>query len=510
MLIFIVEMGQDLSRPALAGLKHDSLPVLKVPKEFEVTEVGKTDNNQNKPNSDQNKTDNQNKSEIPKLQVIEASNELVTFEINIDKSKLKPRIVGKADIKVIPVDRSQVNLPPPVLEAPVVKKIATPAEDPNRSPFRHKKGKKAAKVEKQNFNDHTPLGSVRDAGPVVITSSPKVIKHVETNKTSSNDEVAMNLFGNDSDPAVGVSHDPVFMTTASQNKESVISISPNISKSPNREIVQLSGRKANDLGPVKVEGKGLTPRPVRQPETPVEVYRAVLIGINYLNRSDNLRNQLPHLCISRIQEMSAYLRTIGFDEQTFLTDDPDQQDEVTLPNSRNILDALARLAGQTKPRDKLFIYFYGVSGRDCWRTTDGIITSEQLYNECLSILPAGSNTRIIMDLCQPSVNLQLPYKYVYNGPKNIVACLPLAGNVLCITSETVDSDGGYPVGQGALTFAFLQSCMEIRNSGKFTLDYNWKSLMAMITFKLMQNNYDQVPVLYGQNATTRGQTVDVI
>jgi hypothetical protein len=497
LLIFIVEMGQDLSRPALAGLKHDSLPVLKVPKEFEAVEFGKTDNNDN----NQNKTDNQ-----------KPNDDLVTFEINIDKSKLKPRIVGKTDIKVIPVDRSQVNLPPPILEAPVAKKIATPAEDPNRSPFRHKKGKKAAKVEKQNFNDHTPLGSVRDAGPVVITSSPKVIKHVETNKPDS-DEVAMNLFGNDSDPAVGVSHDPVFMTTASQNKESILPSLPVMSRSlskENREIVQLSGRKANDLGPVKVEGKGLTPRPVRQPETPVEVYRAVLIGINYLNRPDNLRNQLPHLCISRIQEMSAYLRTIGFDEQTFLTDDPDQQDEVTLPNSRNILDALARLAGQTKPRDKLFIYFYGVTGKNCWRTTDGVITSEQLYSECLSILPAGSNTRIIMDLCQPSVNLQLPYKYVYNGPKNIVACLPLAGNVLCITSETVDSDGGYPVGQGALTFAFLQSCMEIRNSGKFTLDYNWKSLMAMITFKLMQNNYDQVPVLYGQNATTRGQTVDVI
>ena len=441
----------------------------------------------------------------------------VTFSLDLNASDLKPRIIPskpEADRTRLPSSPSLVLDPPKPMSASPVKIIRTPAEDPKRSPFRSRGAKSASKNREEAAKSQT-LGSVRDEGPVKIIVTPKSSSrsaHPDSESESSATPQspvkvvvtppgteALNLFSEN------VSNEPVFMTTGPQQKDEAPPSGRNllpILRIPSGPVIsQPSGRQANSLPPINVT-ELMIAEPVGDEDGS---RRALLIGVNYFNTPS--ANAGYGLCGIRLGEMSTYLRSIGYDDQVQLLEDPNAVTP-TLPTRQNILDALTRLGQATKIHDYLVVYFYGLTEDGEIRAMDDRISAGMLYDNFLRHLPAGSHIRIIFDMCD-ELKLELPCKYIWDGPKSVTQTLSIAADIVAIGAEFPKSIS-YPMTQGALTWAFLQSCMEIRRSGKYTMNYNWKSILTMISLKLRQNNYDQIAALYTKTEQAKRERMDLV
>lgn len=83
--------------------------------------------------------------------------------------------------------------------------------------------------------------------------------------------------------------------------------------------------------------------------------KALLIGINYFGQRGTLRG-----CINDVKNMSTYLnQNFGYAraDMVLLTDD--QQNEMSIPNKKNILRAMHWLVKDAQPNDSLFFHYSG-------------------------------------------------------------------------------------------------------------------------------------------------------
>lgn len=81
--------------------------------------------------------------------------------------------------------------------------------------------------------------------------------------------------------------------------------------------------------------------------------KALLIGINYFGQRGTLRG-----CINDVKNMSTYLnQNFGYAraDMVLLTDD--QQNEMSIPNKKNILRAMHWLVKDAQPNDSLFFHY---------------------------------------------------------------------------------------------------------------------------------------------------------
>ena len=86
------------------------------------------------------------------------------------------------------------------------------------------------------------------------------------------------------------------------------------------------------------------------------VKRALLIGINYYNSSNQLAG-----CINDIMDMHKYLATVGFTKFVALKDHPEDPGHVftDCPTRANIIAALKKCIADTRAGDTLLIHYSG-------------------------------------------------------------------------------------------------------------------------------------------------------
>ena len=237
--------------------------------------------------------------------------------------------------------------------------------------------------------------------------------------------------------------------------------------------------------------------------------RALLVGINYVGTSNELRG-----CINDINNVAAYLQTtrgyppgscIGLSDVT-----------ARKPTRANILAAFKELMQGVKSGDELWFHYagHGVLQRDnngdeesgtdsCICPLDfnqsGCITDDVIRSQLVALVPAGARLFIVLDACHSGTGCDLRYKYDdssylvnANAPSpatydpNAWALrqtsyeykryAKTAGNVFCISGcqDSQTSADAYLGGQaaGALTYCLLQS---LKANDMAT--YKWKHLL---------------------------------
>ncbi len=239
--------------------------------------------------------------------------------------------------------------------------------------------------------------------------------------------------------------------------------------------------------------------------------RAVLIGINYIGQSAELRG-----CIADIEAVQKFLASRGFTEFVILRDD----NKEAMPTRAAILSAIADAIAATVAGDVLYIHYSGhgsymkdtsgdeADGQDeCICPVDyqsaGMIIDDEL-NILVCKLAAGAKLRVVFDACHSGSALDLPIRWV-GGSKtfreNSSAPLDKKGNPLdivflsgCQDSQT--SADAYIAGKfsGALTYAWLQAAEDAVKAAK-TSAYTWKDIGQSCQLWLKKNGYSQIPQL---------------
>lgn len=152
--------------------------------------------------------------------------------------------------------------------------------------------------------------------------------------------------------------------------------------------------------------------------------KALLIGINYIGTSNQLRG-----CINDVNAMFNFLTSVGgylANDIVLLTDNNNQPSH--LPTRDNILRAMSWLVNGAQPGDSLFFHYSGhggqekdlngdeISGYDeCIYPVDfksaGSIIDDIMHDIMVKPLPAGCRLTGIFDSCHSGTALDLPFTY---------------------------------------------------------------------------------------------------
>jgi metacaspase-1 len=159
--------------------------------------------------------------------------------------------------------------------------------------------------------------------------------------------------------------------------------------------------------------------PQGQPQQPYFQYsqcngkkKALCIGINYFNTSNELRG-----CINDARNMQRFLCTqFGYsqDDIVLLTDDASNPRQI--PTGENIIHAMQWLVSNAQPNDSLFFHYSGHGGqtKDLDGDEDdgydeviypvdfeqnGHIVDDLLHDILVKSLPAGCRLTAIFDVC---------------------------------------------------------------------------------------------------------------
>lgn len=153
-----------------------------------------------------------------------------------------------------------------------------------------------------------------------------------------------------------------------------------------------------------------------------------MIGINYFNQKGQLRG-----CINDVKNMSNFLiERFGYkrEDMVILTDD--QQNPLSIPTRKNILQAMHWLVKDAKPNDSLFFHYSGHGGQtkdhdgdenDGYDETiypvdfrySGHILDDDMHAIMVAPLQAGVRLTAIFDSCHSGSALDLPYLYSTQG-----------------------------------------------------------------------------------------------
>jgi len=177
------------------------------------------------------------------------------------------------------------------------------------------------------------------------------------------------------------------------------------------QVPQLSSSRKMDLN---------SPFTVKNPESNGK-YRALLVGINYVGTSSELRG-----CQNDVETMKIYLESQGYDqgEMNILMDDGDHKN----PTKAAIEEGMRRLVDGAEAGDSLFFHYsgHGASVRDddgdepdgkdeCLVPGDyqeaGLLRDDDVFKLLVAPLRDGVTLTCVLDCCHSGTILDLPYMF---------------------------------------------------------------------------------------------------
>lgn len=234
--------------------------------------------------------------------------------------------------------------------------------------------------------------------------------------------------------------------------------------------------------------------------------KALLVGINYVNTSAELRG-----CVNDVNDLKQMLST----KYNYVS-----SNIVTLMESQatkqNILTQLTKLLQSSKSGDTLFFSFSGhgyhredltgeeLDGRDeLLISVDKFAISDDELKHIIDTYHKHNVTLIaLVDTCHSGTILDLPYQYL-KGDRDMIhheLCTETHGPVICVSGCRDDqvSMDAYLQGDfnGAMTFHFIQV---INENDSIT----WKACIKQLREKLKVLHFRQIPQL------TSGKHIDV-
>lgn len=150
-------------------------------------------------------------------------------------------------------------------------------------------------------------------------------------------------------------------------------------------------------------------------------FRALLVGINYVGSSSELRG-----CHNDVEMMKRYLISQGFDEgdmRIFLDDGAHQQ-----PTKANMVAGFHWLVQGAEAGDSLFFHYSGhgtsvaddngdeADGKDealvpCDYSSGGLIRDDEAFQHLVGPLKEGALLTCVLDCCHSGTILDLPYMF---------------------------------------------------------------------------------------------------
>lgn len=245
--------------------------------------------------------------------------------------------------------------------------------------------------------------------------------------------------------------------------------------------------------------------------------RALLIGINYIEDSNNKLNG----CINDIINIENKLRITNPECIDYRKLSDNQTDPLLKPSRKNIIDGINWLVSGLKSGESVFFHYSGHGGLTLDISKDEksgfdsciypicngkieIITDDELKTILVNKIPSGCKCFAILDSCHSGSALDL--RYIFSAPEY--------GKII------VSQDDKYPKTPGSVIF--LSGChdtqtsadtVDIKNmpSGALTnallsvwatygVNIKFKYLLWDIRTLLKKSGYDQIPQLSCSNS----------
>lgn len=255
----------------------------------------------------------------------------------------------------------------------------------------------------------------------------------------------------------------------------------------NTQKTILVNNKTNAIKQIHDKYSNINPNPLK---------KALLVGINYVNTSSELRG-----CVNDVNDLKQMLTTkFNYSDANIVTLTESQA------TRQNILSQLTTLLQSSESGDTLFFSFSGHghytrdNSMDEMDGKDELIISVDRYaivdDELKQIIDSHIKEKVtlfvLVDTCNSGTILDLPYQY-FKGEQEMIhhsANMDTKGTVICVSGCRDDqlSMDAYLEGDfnGALTFHFI----ELLNQHT---SLSWKTFMQQLRKKLKKDNFTQIP-----------------
>lgn len=246
----------------------------------------------------------------------------------------------------------------------------------------------------------------------------------------------------------------------------------------------------------------------------VGVKRALLIGINYIGTNNRLNG-----CINDVINMRQLLISeFSFKAENIVLMSDEIQGDLR-PTKQNITNQINKITSSTKSGDTVFVHYSGhgsqlrdtngdestnldtVGMDDCICPADfqtqGFILDDTLKEILVNKIPVGAKLRAFFDCCHSGSCLDLEFlwkngnEFIHESANEKLSsdCVLISG---CKDSQTsADSwNAAKQQAMGALTMMIIKALV---NSKKQPV--SWKNLVVQIRTFLLNDRYDQIPML---------------
>lgn len=245
--------------------------------------------------------------------------------------------------------------------------------------------------------------------------------------------------------------------------------------------------------------------------------RALLIGINYIENTDNKLNG----CINDIINIENKLRLTNPECIEYRKLSDNQTDPLLKPTRKNIIDGINWLVKGLKSGESVFFHYSGHGGLTLDISKDEktgfdsciypicngeieMITDDELKTMLVNKIPTGCKCFAVLDCCHSGSALDL--RYMFSAPeygkiivsqddkyaKTLGSVIFLSGCKDTQTSaDTVDNEN---TPSGAMTNALLEVW------AKYGVNIKFKYLLWDIRTSLKNSGYDQIPQLSCSNS----------
>ena len=251
--------------------------------------------------------------------------------------------------------------------------------------------------------------------------------------------------------------------------------------------------------------------------------KALLIGINYIGTSNELRG-----CINDVVNMKNLLLShYGFASSEIVMMTELSEDLTKIPTLGNIIQALTELVRGADSTSQLILHYSGHGGQTYDRSRDevdrrdemiyaldGQLIDDDLKRFVIAPLPEGAHLTFICDSCNSGTIGDIKYSYrsaisptsvSYTTIKDTRYADSKANVVVwsgCRDDQTSADAFEAGINQGAMTYAFLETLKKFRNAQPpkaFSYASFLKSMCAFIKVR----GYTQVPQM------SSGKRIDI-
>ena len=234
------------------------------------------------------------------------------------------------------------------------------------------------------------------------------------------------------------------------------------------------------------------PTPTPTPTPDARKKKALLIGINYINTSSELRG-----CINDVNNIGNYLNTKSY-SVTKITDYTSKK-----PNKSNIINEFTSFLKNSSSGDTLFFMYSGhggsindnnndeLDGKDeCLIPIDGSIKDDELKEIIVNNLKPNVKLIALIDACHTGTMLDLKYQYLNDETSLILNNnIDTNGDVYMIggSKDYQYSSDAYieNMYQGALSWAFRKIVQNNNN-------LNWEQLITDMRKILSDVGFSQI------------------